>query len=83
MTFNNSGPPTIDVLRDLESYLRRCKAPSEYYSGYLYWLMDMVDAPSNYSILCLQLLDIPFRWIDSTKELSMDSNRSADGLRSA
>ena len=81
MIFNNSGPPAIDALRDLESYLRRCRTSSDYYIGYLYWLMDIVDAPSNYSVLFLELLDIPFVWNDCTKELSMDSNRSADGLR--
>lgn len=79
MFLGTTGPP-MDGLYDLESYLRRCRNVTDYYNGYLYWLMDMVNAPSNYSILLLELLDIPFVWSTETKELSMDSNRSKDGI---
>lgn len=74
----NINPPP---LYDLESYLRRCKTPSDFYIGYLYWLMDAVNAPSEYSVLFLELLDIPFEWSSATKELEMDSNRCKDGVR--
>ena len=52
-----------------------------YFNDYVRYLMDYVDAPKNYWLLFNEMLHIDFRVCHDTKELSMDSNRSSDGLR--
>lgn len=52
-----------------------------FYNEYVHYLMDMVDSPKNYWLLFNELLRIDFIVHTDTKELSMDSNRSSDGLR--
>jgi len=52
-----------------------------YLDDYIWWLMEMTSAPIGYKPLFDILQEIEFYWSNKTKELSMDKNRSNDGLQ--
>ena len=65
---------------DFKSYLQVCSNAVDYYRAYILWMMELTNSPSKYRELFTELNSIPFEWNENTKELSMDSNRSNDGL---